>query len=199
MPNLDVIYNSDMAMYQNGASCCNNSGSGSGSTNGSTNSNGCNCSDNNYYWGPPSCYPPPMPYSYPPPPPMPPKQSCECQNGEISVSKKSIEGQICKFSKQAAVINRMIENLEKKKKDVIIKVGDTSYNFGNVDLEVKTWKAVEETGKEGYADTVLEMCKTELNLIKEKISGLAEQLDEELDAAATSLFSTVATEDSEKE
>ncbi len=89
----------------------------------------------------------------------------------------------------------MIENLDKKK-DAIIKVGDVSYNFGNIDLEVDSWKATSElSGKDGYADTVMEMCKKELALIKEKISELAEQLDKELEQVSyAGLFTTVAKE-----
>ena len=193
MANVDTIHPSDLSMYPMN-NCCNTVSS-------SGTDDKCGCG-NNYYWIPPvpMDYPPP-PFPCPPcPPPCPPHHhhhhDCGCNCGEeILVSKKSTEGQICKLSKQAAIVNRMIENLDKKK-DAIIKVGDVSYNFGNIDLEVDSWKATSElSGKDGYADTVMEMCKKELALIKEKISELAEQLDKELEQVSyAGLFTTVAKE-----
>lgn len=76
------------------------------------------------YWGMPD-YPPPPPPFYPcPPPPVCPKKE------EENVKSTSIEGRICKLSKNASVITAMIEALETKKKDAIVKVGDLTYNFG---------------------------------------------------------------------
>ena len=162
MPNNELIYPADLA-HKDG--CC--------EVRQSTNTCGY---PNGVYW-----MPPPPPCDYPPPfppcPPYPNPHPCPCPSEEIPVKKTSIEGKICKLSKKAAAVNRMIENLETKKKDFILKAGDTSYNFGNVDLEVENW----EDGS--YADTALKVLKFELSLIKTKIADLSTQLGEEIDGS----------------
>jgi len=47
------------------------------------------------------------------------------------MKKSSVEAQICKLSKKAAAIKKMIENFVEKNKNAIIKIGDASYNFGS--------------------------------------------------------------------
>lgn len=114
---------------------------------------------------PPICPPPPMPYPYPMPPhPIDP---------DIEPAKGSVEAQICKLSKKASTISKMIENLEERKKDVIIKVGEVSYNFGNIDLEIQDW----DDGS--YAATVKKILDFELAAIKAKIAQLAAEIGDE--------------------
>ena len=166
MPNADLVYNSDLAACECGASSASASDAGQ--------KPGCGC-QNGVYWMPPPP-PPDFPPPYPPVPPYPPPYPyppCPCPDPEPK--KKSIEGQICKLSKKAAVITKMIENLETKKKDVIIKIGDSSYNFGNIDLEVEGW----DDGS--YAATVQKILEKELALIKAKIAELAAEIGEEAD------------------
>lgn len=181
MPNVNLIHDSDMSIYKN---CC--------GTKPADNNIDCGC-NGGYVWMPP----PPKPCDYPPPPSSycyPPTPSCDCGD-EVPMKKSSKESQICKLSKKAAVINRMIEGVEVKKKDVIIKVGDTSYNFGNIELEVEEWTAVDEAGGDSYADTVLAILKKELSLIKDKIAELAQELDEENDTVLSmGISKTVAGE-----
>ena len=159
MPNIDCVHNSDLYMYPDY-------------------SKGCECNPNGMTWGPP-VPPPPFPpcpppgYPFPPYwPPFPPVDPVDPDE-----KKDSKEAQICKLSKKAAAINRMLENLETKKKDVIIKVGDTSFNFGNIDATYTGW----EDGS--YAATVKRMLEHQRGLIQEQIKTLADELDDE--AAAT--------------
>ena len=121
--------------------------------------------------------PPPFPWPIPPCPPPPPEPK-----------KTSTEGKICKLSKKAAIVNKMIEGLETKKKDFIMKVGDATYNFGNTDLEVDNW----DDGS--YADTALKVLKFELALIKNKIAELSAEIGEEADNLGGT-ESTVAGDD----
>ena len=131
MPNADLIYNCD---------CC---GTADRAVQPAGQKPGCDCGKG-VYW-----MPPPPPPDFPPPyPPCPPEPTPEPKKG-------SIEAKICKLSKKAAVINKMIDFVENKKKDVIIKVGGVSYNFANIDMEVKGWDAPNEG--HSYADTVLVM------------------------------------------
>lgn len=77
------------------------------------------------------CPPPPLPPDYPPYPyPFPPYFP-PIPEPDVPIKKTSIEAQICKLSKKAAAINRMIVNFEEKNKDAIIRIGDASYNFGS--------------------------------------------------------------------
>ena len=161
MPNVDLVHNSDLSIYQN----CGKK-------------KDCHC-DDGMYWGP-VCPPfPPMPPDYPyppcppfpppfPPPPFPPEP-------EPEPKKNSKEAEICKLSKKAAMINRMLDNLETKKKDVIIKVGDTSFNFGNIDAEIKDW------ADGSYAATVKTILEHQRTLIQAKIKELADGLDDEVE------------------
>ena len=71
------------------------------------------------------------------------------------------------------MINRMLENLETKTKDVIIKVGDTSFNFGNIDAEIKDWT------DGSYAATVKTILEHQRSLIQAQIKELADELDDD--------------------
>lgn len=164
MPNIDKPQNSDMYQYPDYSK-----------------KNGCKCGDVGIYLGP-ACPPfPPMPPDYPyppcppcPPPPFPPFPPFPPQPGpEPEPGKSSKEAQICKLSKKAAMINRMLENLETKKKDVIIKVGDTSFNFGNIDAEIKDW------ADGSYAATVKTILEHQRSLIQAQIKELADELDDD--------------------
>ena len=141
------------------------------------------------------CYPPgyywvPMPHEhkpvdYPHPHPHPHKHDCDCdcckpKDEEIDVKKSSTEGQICKLSKKAAALNRLLANMNEKKKDVIIKIGDTSFNFGNVDAEYSGW---DEDGEKSYAATVKKIIEHQRGLIMAKIKELADTLDDEAEGA----------------
>ena len=164
MPNVDCVHNSDLAMYGNEGK-----------------KKDCHCNDG-IYWGP-TCPPfPPMPPDYPCPPfppPFPPFPPCPPHpfppEPEPEPKKNSIEAQICKLSKKCAMINRMLDNLEAKKKDVVIKVGDTSFNFGNIDAEIKDWT------DGSYAATVKTILEHQRGLIQAEIKELAEQLDDEVE------------------
>lgn len=138
----------------------------------------------------PSCpipVPPPMPFypPYPAPFPVPP---CPPPFPPIPDDPKegSVSQQICKLSRKANIITKMLENLETKKKDVIITIGGVSYNFGNIDLDLG------EGWTDGsYAATVKKILEYELGLIKTKIAELAEELGEEADNLIGGIEGTV--------
>lgn len=164
MPNADLIYNCD---------CC---GTADRAVQPAGQKPGCDCGNVYFIPPPPPDFPPPYPPypPYPPPyppfPPCPPEPTPEPKQG-------STESKICKLSKKAAVINKMIDFVENKKKDVIIKTGGVSYNFGNIDLEVNGWEA--ENEGHSYADTVLVMLQHERALIMAEIKELSDELDDE--------------------
>lgn len=176
MPRADLVYNSDLYAL--------------GNIKGDDNMNKeCECSkpEVGYPWAcpPPVCPPPPpMPWPYPPypippcPPPFPPIPD-EPKEGSVSQ-------QICKLSRKANIITKMLENLETKKKDVIITVGGVSYNFGNIDLDLG-----EGWADGSYAATVKRVLEYELGLIKTKIAELAEEIGEEADNLGGGIEGTV--------
>lgn len=135
----------------------------------------CKCSmPEGYPWVQPV---PPVPfpvvpsvYPYPPFPIVPPIPPAPEPEPSTSVSQ-----QICKLSRKASIITKMIENLDEKKKDVIISVGGPSYNFGNIDLTIDGWT------DGSYAATVKRMLEFELGLIKAKIAELANEIGEDVD------------------
>lgn len=161
MPNADLIYNADIAPRD----CC-----GNVKGNVSVGTGDCICHPYPVY--PPADFPPPYPPypPYPNPNPCPPPPPCPCPPPP-EPKKTSTEGKICKLSKKAAIVSRMIDGLENKNKDFIMKVGDATYNFGSVALEVDGWKAEEE---KSYAETAIEILTFELGLIKSKIAELSE-------------------------
>lgn len=176
MPNADLIYSADLA----GCGCC---GTSSSPVPDAGQKPGCGC-QNGVYWmppPPPPDFPPPYPPMppYPPPHPFPPFPPCPCPDPIPEPKKTSTEGQICKLSKKANVINKMIEAIETKKKDVIVKAGGLSYNFNNVDYEPEGWTGTGEDSS--YADTVLQMLKFERATIMAKIKELSDQLDDEVE------------------
>lgn len=166
MPNADLIYNCD---------CC---GTADRQVQPAGQKPGCDCGQGIYRMPPP---PPDFPPPYPPYPPYPPPYPCPpfppCPEPDPEPKKGSTESKICKLSKKAAVINKMIDFVENKKKDVIIKTGGVSYNFGNIDLEVSGWEA--ENEGHSYADTILVMLQHERALIMAEIKELSDELDDE--------------------
>lgn len=113
--------------------------------------------------------PPPYPYPYPfpayPYPPMPKPE-------DVPTKVPSVENELCKLSKKASIIVRMINNFETNKKDAIVKIGEVSYNFG-------PYKKKDEEGEEKvtlYGEEILEMLKLELEAIKTKIGELATEI-----------------------
>ncbi len=125
----------------------------------------------------PPCCPPHYPYPPYPNPPIDP---------DIEPDKGSTSQKICKLSRKANVITKMLENLETKKKDVIINVGGVSYNFGNIDLDLGDgWL------DGSYAATVKRMLEYELGLIKTKIAELAEEIGEEAAESDSGIEGTV--------
>lgn len=91
----------------------------------------------------------------------------------------------------------MIDNLNKKKRDVIIKVGDASYNFGNISIDVEKLSeklATIESESKNYAEIVNDMLEAERALIQDEIKELAGKLETEAEAISLNLMKTVATD-----
>ena len=111
---------------------------------------------------PPAPWPPYPPYPIPPAPtpdPEPPKGS--------------VAQQICKLSRKANTIDKMIDKINVNKKDVVLSVGGLTYNIGNVEADVKDWT------DGAYADTIVRILQFELDRIKLEIAELAEQLGDD--------------------
>ena len=91
----------------------------------------------------------------------------------------------------------MIDNLNKKKRDVIIKVGDASYNFGNISIDVEALAeklSGIETETKNYAEIVNDMLEAERALIQDEIKELAGKLESEAEVISLNLMKTVATD-----
>lgn len=167
----DLVYNADIAHNGNILEILKN-GDDKMSENVMDN---CTChghAEAGYPWiiPPPMPCPPCPPYPYPPYP-IPPEPTPTPEPDAGSTAQK-----ICKLSRKANVITKMLENLETKKKDVIINIGGVSYNFGNIDLDLGDgWI------DGSYAETVKKILTYELNLIKTKIAELAEEIGEQTD------------------
>ena len=123
----DLVYPSDIARAPENCNC------GVGSSSSSSNSENCNCGQIGYIIPPP----PPIDvtrYPYPPPPPPPPywppfpPKPYPDDGGDVVIN--NIEKQICKKSKEAATLRQIIENLEIKNKNLIVKSGSVSYSLG---------------------------------------------------------------------
>jgi hypothetical protein len=105
-------------------------------------------------------YPPyPVPVPQPTPDPEPPKGS--------------VAQQICKLSRKANTIDKMIDKINVNKKDVVLSVGGLTYNIGNVEADVEGWT------DGAYADTIVRILQFELDRIKLEIAELAEQLGDD--------------------
>ena len=165
MPIADVLMNADIALYPDGK-CCPN-----GKDNQDDN-NKCNCG---HMWFIPPC--PPMPRDYPPCPPYP--YPCVPPVEPVPLKKSSIEAQICKLSKKAAAIKKMIDNFTNKNKDAIIKIGEASYNFGSYVVIGKDGEGQKTEEDSAYGKKILEILNEELAAIKSKMQELATQLDQE--------------------
>ena len=175
MPIADVLMNADIAMYPDGKCCP------SGKDNQDDN-NKCNCG---HMWFIPPC--PPKPRDYPPCPPYP--YPCVPPVEPVPLKKSSIEAQICKLSKKAAAIKKMIDNFTNKNKDAIIKIGEASYNFGSY---VVIGKDEEDSV---YGKKILGILNEELAAIKSKMQELATQLDEEDETSIISSTEKTVTQD----
>ena len=174
MPQSDLIYNADIARKPDLYTGDDRMNCGCEIVN---NGNGTNAGlpvEVGYPWIPVPPVPPPMPWPPIPPQPYPPYPvPVPPIDPDDEPKKGSVEAQICKLSKKASAITKMIENLEEKKKDVVIKVGEVSYNFGNIDLEIQGW----DDGS--YAATVKKILDFELAAIKAKIAELAAEIGDE--------------------
>lgn len=181
MPIADVLMNADIAMYPDGKCCP------SGKDN-QDDKNKCNCG---HMWFIPLC--PPMPRDYPPCPPYP----CPCVPPvePVPLKKSSIEAQICKLSKKAAAIKKMIDNFTNKNKDAIIKIGEASYNFGSYVVIGKDGEGQKTEEDSAYGKKILEILNEELAAIKSKMQELATQLDEEDETSIVSSTEKTVTQD----
>lgn len=170
MPIADIIYNSDIARRPKGCGCENSSTETTTTTTNSKEST-CDCGNSVWFVTPPKPldYPPYPPYGYPCVPPTEP----------VPMKKSSVEAQICKLSKKAAAIKKMIENFTEKNKDAIIKIGDASYNFGSYVTITKDENGQKVEEESVYGETILTILTDELAAIKEKMQELAAELDEE--------------------
>lgn len=159
MPIADVLMNADIAIYPDGKCCP------SGKDNQDDN-NKCNCG---HMWFIPPC--PPMPGDYPPCPPYP--YPCVPPVEPVPLKKSSIEAQICKLSKKAAAIKKMIDNFTNKNKDAIIKIGEASYNFGSYVVIGKDGEGQKTEQDSAYGKKILAILNEELAAIKSKMQELA--------------------------
>lgn len=112
--------------------------------------------------------PPPGPW-YPPYPPCP----CPQPTPDPEPPKGSVAQQICKLSRKANTIDKMIDKINVNKKDVVLSVGGLTYNIGNVEADVEGWT------DGAYADTIVRILQFELDRIKLEIAELAEQLGDD--------------------
>lgn len=127
----------------------------------------------------------PKPNKYPPCPPcIPPREP-------IRLKKNSVEMQICKLSKKAAAIKKMIENFTDKNKDAVIRIGEASYNFGSYVTLVTELSGQISEEESAYGEIILQMLNDELSAIKEKLKELTEELDSEEGEEITSTEKTV--------
>lgn len=181
MPIADVLMNADIAMYPDDKCCP------SGKDNQDDNSK-CNCGN---MWFVPPC--PPMPRDYPPCPPYP--YPCVPPVEPVPLKKSSVEAQICKLSKKAAAIKKMIDNFTNKNKDAIIKIGEASYNFGSYVVIGKDEEGQKTEEDSVYGKTILEILNEELAAIKSKMQELATQLDEEDETSIISSTEKTVTQD----
>ena len=149
MPIADVLMNADIAMYPDGKCCP------SGKDNQDDN-NKCNCG---HMWFIPPC----PPYPYP----------CVLPVEHVPLKKSSIEAQICKLSKKAAAIKKMIDNFTNKNKDAIIKIGEASYNFGSYVVIGKDGEGQKTEEDSAYGKKILAILNEELAAIKSKMQELA--------------------------
>lgn len=129
------------------------------------------------------CPPPPPPYPYypgyawlvPPPPPAgypyPPKPD-EDSDIDPDAKPSKVEKQICKLSRKAATLRTLIENLQEKNKDCIVKSGVITYNLG-------PWKVKDDQGETVEVEaiaTIITILKAELEKVKEQIKELSDEI-----------------------
>ena len=143
-------------------------------------------------------YPYCPPYNYCPPPPPPPH--CNCPP-EVTINPccNSIESQIAKLSKKAAIIRKMKEALVIKNKPILITIGGNQYNFGSyLDKEqiASTVDMTEElTNVTEYGEKIASILDAELTAIREKITELTAKLDASFDEDITGQTPTTVTQE----
>lgn len=181
MPIADVLMNADIAMYPDGY--CFPSGKDN------QDDKKCDCGEK--MW----CIPPrpPKPIDYPPYPPF--CYPCVPPVEPTPLKTSSVEAQICKLSKKAAAIKKMIDNFTNKNKDAIIKIGEASYNFGSYVVIGKDEHGEKTEEDSVYGKSILEILNEELAAIKAKMQELATQLDEEDETSVISSTEKTVTQD----
>jgi hypothetical protein len=136
----------------------------------------------------PDCVPYPPQGFYAPYPPYPYPAPYPAGDGPEAINpcKNSIEVQIAKMSKKASVIRKMLNNLQKRRKPIIISIGGVQYNFG-------CYSTISENGEEvsvvdstsadeiNYGEQVEEMLVYELKAIIAKIEELSAELTESIE------------------
>lgn len=169
----DLVYNSDLAHPPYGCDC---GGSGSGDDD-----KKCNCNSAVYFLPPPdidvSKFPlyPPYPY-WPPCPPPPHPHPHPDDDDDQDVKPGAVEKQICKKSREAATICKIIENLEEKNKSLIVKSGGVSYALGT--LKYPDPEDSESTLTDESIETIIGILKAKLEIVKDEIRELSEQIGE---------------------
>lgn len=166
MPQADLVYNADIAHRPDFLP------NTSGGENMSDTMNKCECGKEGWMpippvppIVPPPVPPVPMPWPYPPyPVPVPPPAP------DPEPAAGSVAQQICKLSRKANTLDKMIQKLNVNKKDAIITVTGLTYNVGNVDADDEGWT------DGSYADTIIRILEYELGKIKTEIATLAEQI-----------------------
>lgn len=159
----DLVYPSDLVSER--CSC--------GSTNTSTNTNSCDCNKGAvaYFVPPPYVDVTKFPL-YPPYPYCPPRP----EDDATTIKQNNIEKKICKKSKEAAALRQLIENLETKNKNLIVKAGSVSYNLGaykSTDPDDPELEVIDDN-----IESVIDILKAKLESVKDEIKELSEQLGE---------------------
>lgn len=157
----------------------------------------CHCGDNK----PDYIYPYPYypPYNCGPIPPPPPPPPCNCPP-EITINPccNSIESQIAKLSKKAAVIRKMKEALVIKNKPILISIGGNQYNFGSYLMKENIATTIETneelTNITEYGEKIASILDAELTAIREKITELTAELDASFDEGTTGQTPTTVTQ-----
>lgn len=165
MPVADLVMNSDLYKYPYGCTC-----GSSTSTTGDTNDKQCTCNNTAYI------IPPPPPaidvcrFPYPPYPAYPYPVPAE----DVAVKQNAVEKKICKKSKEAATLRQIIENLEDKNKNLIVKSGSVSYSLGAYKTKDPDDPEIDIT--DDNIESVIEILKSKLESVKEEIKELSDKL-----------------------
>ena len=168
MPIADLVYNQDIARRPDIFP------TNSGGENMENKNCECGCKPEQG-WMPVPPVPPVVPCPIPPAPwpPYPPYPIPPAPTPDPEPPKGSVAQQICKLSRKANTIDKMIDKINVNKKDVVLSVGGLTYNIGNVEADVEGWT------DGAYADTIVRILQFELDRIKLEIAELAEQLGDD--------------------